>query len=182
MFKNTILIAFIGLTISACQNNDNTTTAEEDSIIAIPDKVPFPQEVDNSASEKVLQPTNIEDQLTAQDTLFEDGSIPTSWENAGFNNSAEFKNFVEQFKNWVKTDNIESIAAHVSFPITGAKTPKEFKEQYAKIFTPKIKRAIETQRLDRIFRNANGAMIGNGEVWFNVGKDGYVITAINKTR
>ncbi|WP_153796879.1 hypothetical protein [Foetidibacter luteolus] len=119
-------------------------------------------------------------QLTAQDTLFEDGSIPTSWDNAGFNNPGGFKQFIIGFKEWVKADNVDSIAAHVQFPLKQAKTPAIFKEKYADLFNAGVKAAVDSQRLDRIFRNFQGASIGDGKIWFTEAKGKYLVTAVNQ--
>ncbi|GEP94064.1 hypothetical protein [Chitinophaga cymbidii] len=123
---------------------------------------------------------NIDDQLNAQDTLFEDGSVPTSWANAGFDDPAGFKRFLLDFKGWVKEDKIDSIAAHVRFPLKNHKTPEAFKRAYPEIFDVNLKTAVDTQRVDRIFRNQQGAMLGNGQIWFSVVNGKYKIIAINK--
>ena len=43
-----------------------------------------------------------------------------------------------------------------------------------------MKMMVDTQRLDRISRNYQGAMLGNGEIWFSVINGHYKIIAINK--
>lgn len=119
--------------------------------------------------------------ITAQDTLFEDGSRPADWKNAGFDNPEGFKRFLVLFKEWVRSDNADSIAAYIEFPIKGYKTADQFKKNYPKIFDKELKDVVEKQRLDRIFRNYQGAMIGDGAIWFSViEKKGYRIIAINK--
>ncbi|WP_298735082.1 hypothetical protein [uncultured Chitinophaga sp.] len=119
--------------------------------------------------------------ITAQDTLFEDGSRPSDWKDAGFDDPAGFKRFLILFKEWVKSDNADSIAAYIRFPIKGYKTPEQFKNNYEKIFDKELKTIVEQQRLDRIFRNYQGAMIGNGAIWFSVTENKeYRIIAINK--
>lgn len=123
---------------------------------------------------------NIDDQLNAQDTLFEDGSIPSSWSNAGFDDPAHFKRFLLNFKDWVRSDKVDSITAHIRFPLKSYKTPETFKKEYPKIFDANMKMMVDTQRLDRISRNYQGAMLGNGEIWFSVIDGAYKIIAINK--
>ncbi|RPE12606.1 hypothetical protein EGT74_03390 [Chitinophaga lutea] len=121
-----------------------------------------------------------EAEIAAQDSLFDDGSIPASWANAGFDDPAGFKRFLVTFKEWVRTGNVDSITAHIRFPLKNYKTPAIFREKYDKIFDASLKAVVDTQRLDRIFRNAQGAMIGNGDIWFSVFPEGYRIIAINK--
>jgi hypothetical protein len=122
-----------------------------------------------------------EAQMKAQDTLFEDGSQPAAWSNAGFDDPENFKLFLVVFKEWVRSDNVDSIAGRIEFPIKGYKTAEQFKKDYTKIFDKQMKDVVEKQRLDRIFRNYQGAMIGGGAIWFSViDKKGYRIIAINK--
>lgn len=124
---------------------------------------------------------NDEAQIKAQDTLFEDGSRPAAWSNAGFDDPERFKLFLIVFKEWVRSDNVDSIAGRIEFPLKGYRTPEQFKKDYAKIFDKQLKDVIEKQRLDRIFRNYQGAMIGDGAIWFSVIENkGYRIIAINK--
>lgn len=119
--------------------------------------------------------------ITAQDTLFEDGSRPSEWKNAGFDDPEGFKRFLVLFKEWVRSDNADSVAAYIAFPIKGYKTSEQFKKSYTKIFDKQLKDIVEKQRLDRIFRNYQGAMIGDGAIWFSVIENkGYRIIAINK--
>lgn len=180
MLKNTFLTAAFACLLMAC--NEPTPTAEDDdSVTAIPDKNYTPPAIEDTSNNATpAQPTSDMAQIAAQDTMFEDGSIPTKWGNAGFDNPADFKNFIVQFKDWVKNDNTDSIAAHINFPIKAAKTAAIFKEKYTDIFTDKLKEAVAGQRLDRIFRNSDGAMVGSGQIWFTTVKGNYVITAINK--
>jgi hypothetical protein len=120
------------------------------------------------------------EQINAQDTTFEDGSIPSSWQNAGFDDPAGFKEFLLSFKDWVKKDQVDSITAYIRFPLKNYKTPEAFRKAYPKVFDDSLKNVVETQRLDRIWRNYQGAMIGSGQIWFNALPEGYRIIAINK--
>jgi hypothetical protein len=122
---------------------------------------------------------SIEAQILAPDSIFEDGSRPTTWVNAGFNNPEGFKRFLLVYQHWIRKDQVDSISAHIRYPIRGAGSAAWFKEQYPRIFTHRIKTIILRQRLDRIFRNGQGAMIGNGDVWFVEEKGRYWVTAIN---
>ena len=52
----------------------------------------------------------------------------------------------------------------------GARTYREsasVERDFDRIFTPKVRRAIMAQRADRLFIRDEGAMIGDGEVWFD---------------
>lgn len=162
------------LLIAACQSGPAPQESGKVVDSLIPDTVaaigtPDPSEIDDEA------------QIKAQDTLFEDGSRPSTWSNAGFDDPEDFKRFLVVFKEWVRSDKVDSIAGRIEFPIKGYKTAEQFKKDYEKIFDKQMKDVVEKQRLDRIFRNYQGAMIGAGAIWFSViDKKGYRIIAINK--
>lgn len=169
MINKKNLLAGIVVIACSCQNTTKESKQYNDST-----------QVDTTVNTNSLPVDSIELQTTAQDTLFEDGSIPTSWENAGFNNENAFKHFLVHFKGWVKDDLQDSIAAHIRFPLKNVKSIAEFKQKYNSLFDNSLKKTVEQQRLDRIFRNNNGAMIGNGDIWFIENANNYYIIAINK--
>jgi hypothetical protein len=52
----------------------------------------------------------------------------------------------------------------------GARTYRDrgsIERDFDRIFTPPVRQAILDQRADRLFTNYQGAMIGDGEVWFD---------------
>ena len=56
----------------------------------------------------------------------------------------------------------------------------EFLTMYEKLFTMHIKDVIETESLACVFGNWQGAMIGEGEIWFREQSDGHFkIVSIN---
>lgn len=67
------------------------------------------------------------------------------------------------------------VAALVSFPVpvnfaSGRKqrmSRKQFMTRFAEIFTPKLRAAVAKQKPAGLFRNSQGAMIGDGEVWLS---------------
>lgn len=121
-------------------------------------------------------------QIQAQDSVFDDGSVPTSWENAGFNDPADFKRFLARFKGWVRNNQADSIAAFIRFPLRLYPSAADFKSQFHQIFDPSLKAAVDSLRLDRIFRNSQGAMVADGRIWFAPLPEGYRIIAINPTQ
>jgi hypothetical protein len=162
------------LTVAACQSGQAPKTDRREIDSVIPDTIAVigPKEEPEDTNELQIQ---------APDTLFEDGSKPGSWSDAGFDDPEGFKRFLLRFKEWVRTDNVDSISAYISYPLKQYKTPEQFRQQYASIFDQRMKDIVAQQRLDRIFRNYQGAMLGNGAIWFSViDKKGYRIIAINK--
>lgn len=164
----------LGLLVSACHSaQPSGSAAPYDSTTVTP------AGKDSQNGKAPADIDSLEVQIMAPDSVFEDGSRPTSWAHAGFHDPVRFKRFLIRFKDWVQNDAVDSIAGHVRFPIRGAGSAAWFKEQYPRIFTANLKATIAKQRLDRIFRNGQGAMIGNGEVWFVEWRGKYWITAVN---
>lgn len=159
------------LLLFACNNTAQQEKKDSDIVSAAEQMVPVaPPPVD----------PNFDQQLNGQDTLFEDGSIPSSWHNAGFDDPADFKRFILRFKEWVKEDKVDSIAAYIRFPLKNYPNETTFRKAYPKIFDAELKAVVDTQRLDRISRDYHGAMLGRGQIWFSVFDGQYRIIAINK--
>lgn len=159
--------------LAACNSKPEAQQATADSTFTTEEKE---VKKDNSLPPGEQQ---VIDDLYAQDTLFEDGSRPSSWANAGFNNPVAFKKFVLRLKEWVKNDSIGQIAAHIRFPLRKTANAQEFARQYHSLFNTTAKEAIANQRPDRIFRNQDGAMLANGLIWIVPSGKDYTITAIN---
>lgn len=159
------------LLFTACNTDPKRNKQDTDIVEAAEQMIPVaPPPVD----------PNIERQLGGQDTLFEDGSIPSSWSNAGFDDPSGFKRFILRFKDWVKKDEVDSITAYIHFPLKNYPNARAFKQAYPSIFDAKMKTMLDTQRIDRISRDYHGAMLGRGEIWFSVINGEYRIIAINK--
>jgi len=117
------------------------------------------------------------------DDLEWDGTVPTGWSTATINDPVKFKLFLIGFKEMIKKDDVDNIAGLVRYPLKDIKNKTEFKANYSRLITDELKTAVADQRLDRIFRNSQGAMMGNGEVWFqNIGGDYKIISIDFKSR
>ena len=87
----------------------------------------------------------------------------------------ELMTFVATLQSAVKSDSPEQVAPLIQFPLrvnmapgkSHSVTASRFSAEYGKIFTPTVKAAVLQQVPDDIFRNSNGAMLGNGEVWIS---------------
>ncbi len=167
LLKNWCILV-MAVAIAGCNNNGKPSGSSDTTLLSTADTL---------TKEPVVPGDNMQ-QADAQDTLFEDGSIPSSWSTAGFNDPAAFKRFLTEFKSWVKNNQADSIAAHIRFPVKAAPTAAAFKTHYDHIFNDRMKAVVLNQRLDRIFRNQNGAMLGSGEIWLESYKDGYRIISI----
>ena len=86
----------------------------------------------------------------------------------------EITGFLGALQAAVRSGKPAEVADLVVFPLrvntppkTGfVKTRSEFVRRYAEIFTPAVRAAILRQRPTELFRNWQGLMIGNGEIWF----------------
>ncbi len=98
--------------------------------------------------------------------------------------------FLAELQTAVHDGNKNKIASMISYPlmvIHGSrkmriKTQTQFLAQYDTIFDPHIQKAIAQQTAKCLFGNYQGAMVGNGEVWFSPQPDGTMkIITVNPT-
>jgi len=113
------------------------------------------------------------------DSLMPGKTTDESWKIAGFTNPSSFKEFFREFKGWVANDNIDSITAHIKFPLRICPSAEDFKKNYSNFFNSQVKKSVEQQDPDRFFANYSGAMTGNGELWFYEIKGKYYVITIN---
>jgi hypothetical protein len=82
--------------------------------------------------------------------------------------------FLTELQNAVKAEDKAKVAAMISYPLlvihgslrTRIKTKAEFLGQYEAIFDAHVRQTIAQQSAKCLFGNYQGAMIGDGEVWF----------------
>lgn len=120
------------------------------------------------------------DQL-GDDSVFTDGSIPASWENAGFTDPVAFKQFLLRLRSWVANGQKDSVANVIGYPLSNPRIRDrhQFLNQYDTLFNEQVKTALQTQNLRQIFRRDQGAMLGHGELWFRQSGHRFLIVAIN---
>jgi len=86
----------------------------------------------------------------------------------------EVAGFLGALQAAIRSDKPAAVADLVVFPLRVDKpaqkgfvrTRGEFVRSYASIFTPEVRTAVLKQGPSELFRNWQGFMIGNGEVWF----------------
>ncbi len=107
---------------------------------------------------------------------------------AGIGSPAEARAFLADLRQAAKTDDKAKLVAMVRYPFSLYETGKLVKTyddaaalqaDYSKVFTPAVLAAIEKATYGSLFIRDQGAMIGDGEVWFTGGPDGVKISAIN---
>ncbi len=82
--------------------------------------------------------------------------------------------FLSRLQAVVRAGNRSALIALIDFPLRvneagGSRLYRDARSverSFGRIFTPKVRRAILGQRADRLFVRDQGAMIGDGELWF----------------
>jgi hypothetical protein len=100
----------------------------------------------------------------------------------------EYRTFLARLQGAVRANDRSAIVGLISFPLrvnykSGARSYRDARSverDFDRIFTPQVRRAILNQSPDRIFSRDIGAMVGDGELWFDHISPGQVrIIAVN---
>lgn len=184
--KHISLLSVIPIIFISCNDNGESTTTPTDTATI--------KTVDSSSETVAVQstssfPSDLTLEETKDDSIFTDGSEPTSWDNAGIDDPVAFKQFLKKLQGWVVNNQRDSVAAVIAFPLVNAKVrnkeqiivkdKNEFLANYNLYMNDTVKAALKNQNLRQVFRNANGAMVGNGQLWLRQVENGFAITAIN---
>ena len=180
MKNSFIIIVIIGILLfGACNDSSDKASATSDTTTLV-------KTVDTSSTAVAAQPTasfptDLTLDETKDDSVFADGSEPTSWTNAGIDDPVAFKQFVKKLQIWVATGVKDSVASAIAYPMAKpfVKDKESFLARYYTFMNDSVRAALKNQNLRQIFRNANGAMIGNGRIWLGQVQGGFAITAIN---
>ena len=103
-------------------------------------------------------------------------------DNQGAKTAKAARAFLAQLQTAVQSNDKDKIAGMISYPlnvIRGGKRARirdkqTFLARYDNIFDEHIRQTILKQSARCLFGNANGEMIGNGDVWFSEMGDGSV--------
>lgn len=95
---------------------------------------------------------------------------------AGFDNAKQFTSFYTNLRRAVANNDKEAVAKRISYPLSvhsdNSKkkilNEKQFIAEYDTIITAKVKKALAEQRLDDLFINYQGVMVGNGDIWIAI--------------
>ena len=114
------------------------------------------------------------------DSVFSDGSKPTSWEVAGITDVKGFKLFLKRLQLLALNNDKEQLAKLIRYPLgKSIKTAKDFIKNYVRVFTNDVKLSIAKINFSQIFRNSKGAMSEDGKVWFLQEGNEFKIIAVN---
>jgi hypothetical protein len=100
-----------------------------------------------------------------------DSSTVDDW---GQKEATKARAFLTALQSVVRADNRTKLATMVLYPLNvfaadGKRVihnRSEFIQKYPSIFTPHVRQTVLKQSSDCLFGNAEGAMVGNGEIWF----------------
>ncbi|MGN7760531.1 hypothetical protein [Paenibacillus sp. 22594] len=110
------------------------------------------------------------------------------FEIAGIKNPVVFEHNFSLLQKYVKAGKKSDVANLMVYPLKvnnkgktiEIKTKKDFIAKYDKIMTAKVKKALLAQKLDKVFINSKGVMIGNGELWMGQFGEQVGVIAINQ--
>ena len=83
-----------------------------------------------------------------------------------------------QFRNMVKLNDKDQIANYIKFPLGIIKDEADFIKNYDKVFTKSVRNAIQGQKIRELFRDKQGVMIGDDQLWFKQINGEYKIVKI----
>ena len=100
-------------------------------------------------------------------------SAPNRFESKAIGGQA-YSPFLSRLQAAFRANDRRSIIAMIGFPLRvnfsgGARQYRDASSvqgDFDRIFTPKVRRAVLDQRADRLFVRDQGAMVGDGELWF----------------
>ncbi|MFC3747169.1 hypothetical protein [Paenibacillus sp. GCM10012306] len=107
--------------------------------------------------------------------------------NAGFDDPKEFTTFLAKLQKAVSEDKSKEVAELMSYPLNlnkGGKTfpiytKEEFVQKYERIMTANVRAKLLAQQPNQAFSNANGIMIGDGELWISKINNRVLVYAVN---
>jgi hypothetical protein len=89
--------------------------------------------------------------------------------------NASDKAFFEQIRNAILKDDIDWLANSITYPIVlrpngrkiAVSNKRDLKKRAKLILNEHLKSLVSTQYPDTLFKNWQGVMIGDGEIWFS---------------
>lgn len=172
--KYILAAATVSIIALSCQQNKNTVIPLKADTANTTSEPPAIVKNDSGFSAPALSPQELKD-----DTVFTDGTVPTSWQNAGITDVKEFKLFLKQLQLWVMDNDKQKLASVVKYPLKNISSPEELVAAYDAVFTKKVKLSFATINFSQVFRNAKGAMTDGGKVWFAQQGKSFKIIAVN---
>jgi hypothetical protein len=122
-----------------------------------------------------LSPAELKD-----DSVFSDGSVPSSWKTARVSDVKGLKLFIKQLQQWVIANDREMLASAVQYPLDDAiKTRESLTVNFDGVFTKAVKLSLATTNFNQLFRSERGVMLDGGKIWVAQKGDNFKIISIN---
>jgi len=178
MYKIILAASFVSIVLS-CNDTGNK------QVDTVTDTIQKTDESGNGRLDAIPPVTDSSFALTTaemeDDSVFANGSMPTSWAAAGIDDPVAFKKFLKHLQYWVAHDKRDSVAAVIAYPMKhpAVKNKQQFLAGYDMYMNKGVKNALKEQNYRQIFRRDQGAMIGSGQLWLAQTPQGFRITAIN---
>ncbi|MGN7355858.1 hypothetical protein ACTHPF_00740 [Paenibacillus sp. SAF-054] len=199
---STAVVLSLSLALSACGDADTNTDTPTNASTTEP--------ADNSANDSNAAPDNgtasgdvnsvdskdsTENVTTPKEETPDNSQTPPGssnpYETAGIDHPDQFNKFFTSVQKAVADGDKEQVADAVLYPlrVNANGTSQNYKDKtafladYDSIMTDSVKKALADQKLDTLFVNYKGVMVGSGEIWFGASpdaKDKYGIIAVNK--
>ncbi|MDH6348894.1 hypothetical protein [Brevibacillus sp. 1238] len=114
--------------------------------------------------------------------------VHNRYEAAGITDPVAFEAFFRKLQEAVQAGDKRQVAKKVHFPLRINKDgssryirdEQQFLAEYDQIFSDKVKKALLVQNVQETFVNAEGVMVGNGELWLGQIGGKYVLFAVNE--
>ena len=124
-----------------------------------------------------LSPAELKD-----DSVLDNGQVSASWKTAHVSDIKGLKLFIKQLQQAVISNDKETLASAVQYPLDDAiKTKESLIVNYDAVFTKAVKLSLATTNFSRLFRSDKGVMLDGGKIWIAQKGDNFKIISINYT-
>ena len=176
MKKNLLSIAIL-VTFFAC---NQTNQAPVEKPLTLVDSLPPKKDAIVIKQPATVIGTGLTQEELADDSVFADGSIPTSWATAGITDVKGFKLFLKKVQLLVLNNDKEQLAKLVKYPLRKSiKNENDLVKNYEVLFTKDVKLSVAGINFSQVFRNSKGAMSEDGRLWFAQEENEFKIIAVN---
>ena len=160
----------------ACNESNSTSTVETATAT---DTAQIAETTAANEANMIVAINEVSETEMKDDSVFADGSIPTSWEVAGITDVRGLKLFLKQTQQWVMSNDKAQLALAVKYPINTIKNKEEMMAAYDQVFTKDVKLSFAMINFNQIFRNSKGVMIADGRAWITQDGNSFKIFAIH---
>ena len=160
--------------LSAC---GPVSQKQEPVIVQAPSSLPDTLVTDGK--DTVAVKAALSEEEMKDDSVFKDGSVPSSWKNAGISDVKGLKLFLKQVQQWVIANDRQKLAAAVKYPLKNISNEKDLIAAFDTVFTKEVRAAFTMINFNQVFRNQNGVMLDGGKVWISQFGNDFKIFAIN---